>query len=641
MHRSDGLSPIRPVFLKRPKMKKSLFLVLLILISAVTACAANINVVMKTSIGDIVLELYPDDAPITVENFLSYIEKDFYDGLIFHRVIYGFMIQGGAFDTDMNQKDPNDPIINESSNGLKNLRGTIAMARQEGSDTATSQFFINHDDNPFLDLGDENAVSIYGYCVFGRVINGMDTVDAIAAIDTESEVPLFTVTINDVALQTDFNFDLNVNLKDLSAIAKDWLMEDSSDQDKLTADDGSAADEFGKSVAVDGNYAIVGTPKENDIGAVYIYEYDGTEWLQQIKIASPNGTSGDNFGYSVSLSGNFAAVGAPNYYNNAANEGSVYALIRTGDPNEPWAIHTMITSDEGDEDVFFGYSVDIDNGILAVGAIGDNVDGDQSGAVYVYEGKTTGWEMLKKLSAGTDGQPGDWLGYSVAIDDRVIVAGAVNDDGSNNTDSGSIYIFGENIAGTDWEKKAKLSAADAATEDWFGYSVDIEGNNIIVGATGDDDEGFKSGSVYMFENTPSEQTDPNWIQTQKFTASDTADFDKFGCAVAINNSLAVIGARYDDDNGSNSGSAYIFAKDLAGWFEYEKITGVAAQSYDYLGHAVSISDYYIMVGAYGDDNNGSASGSAEIMNICPASDLNDDCIVDLDDIVIMAEDWLQ
>jgi cyclophilin family peptidyl-prolyl cis-trans isomerase len=633
-------------------MKKSLFLVLLLLISAVTVCAANINVVMKTSMGDIVLELYPDDAPVTVENFLSYIEKDFYDGLIFHRVISGFMIQGGAFDADLVQKDPNDPIINESSNGLKNLRGTIAMARQEGADTATSQFFINHDDNPFLDLGDENAVSEYGYCVFGRVINGMDTVDAIAAINTQTveapggsmkDVPAIIITIDDVALQPDFNFDLAFNLKDLSAIAKDWLLEDSSDQVKITADDGSAADQFGKSVAVDGNYAIVGAPKENDIGAVYIYEYDGTQWLQQIKIASPNGASGDNFGYSVSLSGNFAAVGAPNYYNNAAREGSVYTLIRTGDPNDPWIIHTMITSDDGDEDVFFGYSVDVDNGILAVGAIGDNVDGDQSGAVYVYEGKTTGWELSSKLSAGTDGQPGDWLGYSVAVDDRVIVAGAVNDDNPN-LDSGSVYVFfGEKIEGQPifWEKKAKLTASDETAEDWFGYSVDVEINNIIVGATGDDDQGLKSGSVYMFENTSSEETDPNWIQTQKFTASDTADFDRFGCAVSINNSLAVIGARYDDDNGNSTGSAYIFAKDQAGWFEYEKIAGVAPQSYDYLGHTVSISDYYIMVGAYGDDNKGSASGSAEIMNICPASDLNGDCIVDLDDIVIMAEYWLQ
>ena len=631
-------------------MKKALFLTIVVLLSAVTVSAANINVVMKTSMGDIVLELYPDDAPITVENFLTYMQEDFYDGLIFHRVISGFMIQGGAFDNLLNQMETHDPIVNESYNGLKNLRGTIAMARQTEPDTATSQFFINHVDNPFLDLGDENAVSEDGYCVFGRVIKGMDTVDAIAAIDTETvgsmaDVPAFDITIEDVALQTDFNFDLDVNVQDTAVMANDWLLAASSDQVKLTADDGSAADEFGKSVAIDGNYAIVGAPKENDNGAAYIYKYDGTEWIQQFKVPSIVGNTGDNFGQSVSISGNFAVIGAPYYDSNAENDGAVFIVSRTIDPNNPWAQHGRITPDEGTAQMLFGYSVDIDNGILAIGAIGDNVDGDQSGAVYIYEAKTTGLELLSKLSAGSDGQSGDWLGYSVAVDDGVVVAGAVNDDdpNTNSTDSGSVYVFGENNEGqeTYWEKKAKLTASDAATEDWFGYSVDIERNNIIVGATGDDDQGSKSGSVYIFENTSSEDSDPNWIQTQKFTASDAVSFDRFGCAVSINESLAVIGTRYDDDNGSNSGSAYVFAMDQQDWFENEKITGIAGQAFDYLGHAVSISDYYIILGAYGDDDKGAASGSAEIMNICPASDLNGDCAVDLLDLAIMSEYWMQ
>ncbi|MBN1457036.1 MAG: peptidylprolyl isomerase [Sedimentisphaerales bacterium] len=630
-------------------MKKALFITILVLLSAAIVSAANINVVMKTSLGDIVLELYPDDAPITVENFLTYVQEGFYDGLIFHRVIPGFMIQGGAFDSLLNQMEAHDPIVNESYNGLKNLRGTIAMARQTEPDTATSQFFINHVDNPFLDLGDENAVSEDGYCVFGRVIKGMDAVDAIAAVDTETvgsmdDVPAFDIMIDAVAIQTDFNFDLDINVQDLAVMADNWLLAESSEQIKLTADDGSAADEFGKAVAVDGNYAIVGAPKENDNGVIYIYKYDGTEWIQQFQVPSPSSNTGDNFGQSVSISGNFAVIGAPYYDANAENDGAVFILTRTVDPNTPWSQHAMITSDDQTEGMLFGYSVDVDNGILAIGAIGDNVDGDQSGAVYVYEGKTSGWEFLSKLSAGSDGQSNDWLGYSVAVDDRVIAAGAVNDDDPNtdSTDSGAVYVFGENTEDevTYWEKKAKLTASDAATEDWFGYSVDIEGNNIIVGATGDDDEGLKSGSVYIFENTPAEDTDPNWIQTQKFTASDAAPFDRFGCAVAMNNSLAVIGARYDDDNGTNSGSAYVFAKDQADWFEYEKITGIAGQSYDYLGHAVSMSDYYIILGAYGDDDKGAASGSAEIMNICPAADLNDDCAVDLLDVAIIAEYWL-
>ncbi len=129
--------------------------------------------------GTIVLELYKDKAPVTVANFLNYVQSGFYDGLIFHRVIEGFMVQGGGFDTDLNQKDTGPAILNESTNGLKNLYGTIAMARTRNPHSATSQFFINHGDNDFLDFGPvaydghNNAFYLAGYCVFGKVISGI------------------------------------------------------------------------------------------------------------------------------------------------------------------------------------------------------------------------------------------------------------------------------------------------------------------------------------------------------------------------------------------------------------------------------------------------------------------------------------
>ena len=156
--------------------------------------------VLKTSKGDIVIETYADKAPITVKNFEAYVDSGFFNGTIFHRVIDGFMIQGGGFDKDMNQKETNDPIKNEAANGLKNLKYTLAMARTSIPDSATSQFFINVADNSFLDYPGQDG---FGYCVFGKVIEGMDIVDQIAKVPTTSkkghtDVPIRKISIKEI-----------------------------------------------------------------------------------------------------------------------------------------------------------------------------------------------------------------------------------------------------------------------------------------------------------------------------------------------------------------------------------------------------------------------------------------------------------
>jgi len=168
---------------------------------AVTGNAQDTHprVLMKTTKGDITIELFSDKAPLTVKNFLSYVDEKFYDGTIFHRVIRGFMIQGGGMAADFREKPAKPPIKNEASNGLKNKRGTLAMARTPEPHSATCQFFINHVDNDFLDYK-SSTVDGYGYCVFGKVIKGMDVVDAIAASPTTTkqgmqDVPRETITI--------------------------------------------------------------------------------------------------------------------------------------------------------------------------------------------------------------------------------------------------------------------------------------------------------------------------------------------------------------------------------------------------------------------------------------------------------------
>jgi peptidyl-prolyl cis-trans isomerase B (cyclophilin B) len=183
-------------------MERSVLFIMMILFSLLNTPAQaeeNPKVVLETGMGDITLELYPAKAPATVKNFLTYVDGKFYDGTIFHRVIRGFMIQGGGMTPDMGEKPTHSPIKNEADNGLKNDRGTIAMARTQVPDSATAQFFINAKDNTFLNFRSK-TVEGYGYCVFGKVIKGMDVVDAIEAVATgnkgyHQDVPLKPVVI--------------------------------------------------------------------------------------------------------------------------------------------------------------------------------------------------------------------------------------------------------------------------------------------------------------------------------------------------------------------------------------------------------------------------------------------------------------
>lgn len=184
----------------------SLLLAIPFVLSNLASAQDNPIVVMDTNKGTITIELWADRAPITVENFLRYTENNFFDGLVFHRVIPGFMIQGGGFDPDMVQKSTYDAIKNEASASLPNDRGTLAMARTNVVDSATSQFFINLVDNDFLNHTDETPRG-FGYAVFGEVIDGMDVVDAIAGVATGSgrgghqNVPVEPVIINSATLQ--------------------------------------------------------------------------------------------------------------------------------------------------------------------------------------------------------------------------------------------------------------------------------------------------------------------------------------------------------------------------------------------------------------------------------------------------------
>lgn len=184
-------------------------LVLVLFCCALGAWAQTQNprVRLETSQGVIVVELFADKAPKTVKNFIDYASEGFFDDTVFHRVIKGFMIQGGGLTADMQRKTTHDPIPNEADNGLKNLRGTVAMARTPDPHSASSQFFINTVDNGFLDHRDKTQKD-WGYCVFGKVVEGMEVVEAIEGVPTTvkgayRDVPAAAVVIRRVALEKD------------------------------------------------------------------------------------------------------------------------------------------------------------------------------------------------------------------------------------------------------------------------------------------------------------------------------------------------------------------------------------------------------------------------------------------------------
>lgn len=625
------------------KMRNLVVVFIIGLFLAIPCWAESPVVKLETNFGDIVIELFDTNAPITTANFLEYVKSGFYDGLIFHRVIDGFVIQTGGYDANLNKPTPGDPIINESNNGLSNLRGTVAMARTSDPNSATSQFYINVvDNNSTLDWEDSNNV---GYCVFGRVISDMNVVDRIARLPTEDDVtvsddetlddvprPTGPVIIYSVKVLGDLDKNFGVDLRDYSVLAAQWLKSGHSDLSKIA--DGNASDWFGYSVAIDGNHAIIGAPDVNDsTGAAYIYEFNNGSWTQMAKLtAFDGGEAGDYFGNSVSISAEYAVVGA---VGDDDYMGAAY-LFKNIDSN--WTAYAKFVASDDDIDDRFGQSVSISGDCAVVGAWLNDASGVNSGSIYVfyrYNGGTEDWGQQARLEA-SDAAAQDRFGYSVSINGEYIIAGAIGDDNYK----GSAYIF--KYKNSAWTQQAKLTAADGATSDKFGTSVSTDGYYAIVGARLNDEKGEDAGAAYIYE--PNKTDSNNWDQKAELTASDAAENDYFGTSVAIGQGRALVGAYANDDNGSSSGSAYIFEPNEINpddWIQSAKLTAPDANAGDYFGFSVAVGiGRQAIVGARGDDDNGSDSGSAYIFKLCPDGDLDGDCSVTLNDLAILADDWL-
>ncbi len=394
---------------------------------------------------------------------------------------------------------------------------------------------------------------------------------------------------------------------------------------KLLADDGAASDNFGYSVAIDGSTALVGAPYNDehgtDSGAVYVFENTDMGWIQVDKLISSYASSNDRFGASVSISGTVAVVGAP-YDNGSAGVAYVFE-----DNGSGWVEVARLSPDGGGAGAdHFGIGVSISGSRAIIGVHGDDDLGTDSGSAYIFEDTGSSWKQVAKLTAA-DGAAGDYFGWNVSISGTTAIVGArLNDDHGSN--SGSAYIFED--TGSGWTQVAKLTDDDGASLDYYGCSVSINGSVAVVGASGDDDHGTNSGSVFVFEKTGA-----TWEQVAKLGADDAARYDAFGYSVAISGNRVIVGASDDDDNGYNSGSAYLFENTGSAWEQSGKLTANDGADYDYFGISVSISGTTAFIGSYGDDDNVSSSGSAYLFGPLPPPDLqaaSDTGVSDTDDI---------
>ena len=371
---------------------------------------------------------------------------------------------------------------------------------------------------------------------------------------------------------------------------------------KLIADDATGGDNFGRSVSISGDYAIVGAPfnddNEVDSGSVYIFFRDGTSWKEQAKLTAGDPGREDNFGYAAAIDGDYAIVGA--WAKGGDETGAVYIFFRSG---TSWKEQVKLLASDPAEGNFFGRTVAISGDYALVGSPFNDDGGKDTGSAYIFSRNKATWAEQVKLTTN-DVEAGDQLGSAVAISGDYAIIGSPSDDDAGSK-SGSAYVFVR--SGATWKEEAKLTANDAAEKDNFGSAVAISGDYAIVGSPSDDDAGSKSGSAYVFVHSGA-----TWKEEAKLTANDAAAGDKFGSAVTISGKTALVGAASDDDAGEASGSVYAFLRSGGSWIQRAKQTASNAAAGDKFGQSIAISGDYAIVGALDADPKGDAAGSAYI-----------------------------
>ena len=347
-----------------------------------------------------------------------------------------------------------------------------------------------------------------------------------------------------------------------------------ANEQKVVSSDIAAGDTFGSDVSIDGDYAIIGAEQYNSggTGAAYIFHRSGSTWTQQAKLTASDGSSGDCFGYSVSISGEYAIVGAVGYNSSA---GCAYVFHRSG---TTWSQQTQMTASDAVALDQFGASVSIDGDYAIVGAHKHSSSG--YGSAYIFHRSGTSWSQQAQLSPSVSISQDDF-GYSVDIDGDYAVVGS-----DHYWSGGTGLAFVYHRSGTTWTEQAVLSASDAADGDDFGSSVTIDGEYLVVGADGKE---LASGAAYVFHRSGS-----IWTEQAILTTNDSARGDYFGWPVCLEGDYAVIGA---SGKALDTGAAYIFQRSGSEWKQVYQLAASDGHITAVFGASVALSNGYALVSA--------------------------------------------
>jgi hypothetical protein len=423
----------------------------------------------------------------------------------------------------------------------------------------------------------------------------------------------------------------------------------------LKASNPDAEDAFGYQVALDGDTLVVGAYKEasngtgqgnndaDDAGAAYVFVRSGDAWMQQAYLKASHAEAYDNFGRSVAIDGDTIVIGAPQEdsdgsgeeNNDAGDSGAVYVFFRAGGVWTQQAFLKASNIGAGDN---FGNAVAIDGDTVVVGAykedcaLGagkDDNSAENSGAGYVYIRSGTNWSYKSFLKA-SNAEAGDLFGYSVAIDGDTLVVGAAFEDGDGSDPSdnsvdhaGAAYVFVWD--GTFWKEKAYLKASNIdLSYDQFGYTVAIDDGTIVIGSPSEDGDGSSpdnndepsSGAAYVFVGSGS-----MWTQQAYLKASNAGEKDYFGYGVAIDGDMIVVGADGEDSDGSGpanndakfTGAVYVFMRSGTTWTQQAYLKADNAEAEDALGYSVDVDNGTIIAGAFGEASDGSDPENNDII----------------------------
>jgi len=374
---------------------------------------------------------------------------------------------------------------------------------------------------------------------------------------------------------------------------------------KLLASDGAASDTFGRAVAVDGEFAVIGSPLDShagtESGSAYVFRKSGGAWQQVQKLVPTGAAPGDSFGIGVAIDGDRIVVGANSDDDKGTSSGSAFVYRKNS--SGTWVLEDKLTASDGVGFDQFGTRVAIDGDRVVVGAPGKADAGFLAGGAYVFERSGSSWiEREKIVPAGLSAS--DNFGNAIAIDGDRIAFGVYRDDdaGSN---AGAVYVF-RRLSATNWTQEAKLTAGEAKEYDYAGYSVDIDGTRVVAGAYRFDNGGTDTGAAFVFERQPTGA----WAQVGTLLASDRATEDNLGQSVQIRGDQVLAGAHGNSHAGSEAGAAYLFTRSANGvWNQASKLIASDAAPQDQFGRYVAFDGGSALIGAAFDDDQGTSSGS--------------------------------